>query len=100
MATCWLVDRHQSKGGQTAPVTSAEASVDQGPLSQTDTPARPSAEHSVHAVGHALSVTHRLSRFTMLELNAAPCKATRVKASVDDLPRRSGNGAQYLTLAS
>ena len=70
------------------------------PLSQTDTPARPSAEHSVHAVGHALSVTHRLSRFTRLELNAAPCKATRVKASVGDLPRRSGNGAQYLTLAS
>ena len=70
------------------------------PLSQTDTPARPSAEHSVHAVGHALSVTHRLSRFTRLELNAAPCKATRVKASVDDLPRRSGNGEQYLTLAS
>ena len=70
------------------------------PLSQTDTPARPSAEHSVHAVGHALSVTHRLSRFTRLGLNAAPCKATRVKASMDDLPRRSGNGAQYLTLAS
>ena len=70
------------------------------PLSQTDTPARPSAEHSAHAVGHALSVTHRLSRFTRLELNAAACKANRIKASVDDLPHRSGNGAQYLTLAS
>ena len=47
-------------------------------LSQTDTPARPSAEHSAHAVGHA------------------HCKATRIKASVDDLPQRSGNGAQRI----
>ena len=100
VATCWLVDRRQSKRGQTAPATSAEASVDQGcegpPRSQTDTPARPSAEHSAHAVGHALSVTRRLSRFTRLELNAAPHKATRIKASVDDLPHRSSNGAQKI----
>ena len=57
-------------------------SVDQGcegpTLSQTDTPARPLAEHSAHAVGHA------------------HCKATGVKASVDDLPHRSGNGAQRM----
>ena len=64
------------------------------PLSQTDAPARPSAEHLAHAVGHALSITHRLSRFTRLELNAAPRKATGVKASVDDLLHRSGNSAQ------
>ena len=76
------MDRRQSKRGQTAPATSTEASVDQDakgrPLSQTDTPARPSAEHSAHAVGRA------------------HCKATRIKASVDDLPHRSGNGAQRI----
>ena len=71
------------------------------PLSQTDTPARPSAEHSADAVGPTLGVTHGLSRFTRLELNAALRKATRNKAGVDDLPQRFGNGAQrYLTLAS
>ena len=74
-------------------------SVDQGcegpPLSQTDTPAKPSAEHSAHAVGPALAVTHRFSRFTRLELNAALRKATRSKAGVDDLRQESGNGAQH-----
>ena len=103
MATCWLVDRRPSKRGQTAPATSTEASVDQGyegPTPQPDTPARSSAEHSAHAVGHALSVTHRLSCFTRLELNAAPRKATRIKASVDDLPHRSTARRGYLTLAS
>ena len=48
------------------------------PLSQTDTPARPSAEHSAHAVGHS------------------HCTATRIKASVDDLLHRFGNGAQRI----
>ena len=81
------MDRHQSKRGQTAPATSAEASVDQDAkgraLSQTDTPARPSAEHSAHAVGHP------------------HCTATRIKASVDDLPHRLAMARRgYLTLAS
>ena len=44
------------------------------PLSQTDTPARPSAEHSAHAVGHA------------------HCKATRIKASVDGVGGRDLQG--------
>ena len=37
-----------------------------------------SAKHSAHAVGHA------------------HCTATRIKASVDDLPHRFGNGAQRI----
>ena len=100
VATCWLVDMRQSKHGQTAPTTSTEASVDQGceelPLQPDRHASQTPTEHSALAVGPALGVTHRLSRFTTLELNAAPLKATRIEGGVDDLPHRSGNGAQRI----
>ena len=76
MATCWLVDRRQSKHGQTAPTTSTESSVDQGcegPPRQPDKHAsRTLAEHAARAqMVPTLGVTHRLSRFTRVEFNAA-----------------------------
>ena len=57
LATCWLVDMRQSQHGQTVPSTSTEASVDQGCEGPPPTPARPSAEHSAHAVGPTASHT-------------------------------------------
>ena len=97
VATCWLVDRRQSKHGQTAPPTSAEARVDQGCEGPPPQPDRHASQTFGRAFdSSALGVTQRLSRFTRLELNAAPRKATRTNAGVDDLPRSSGNGAQRI----
>ena len=69
MGTCWLVDRRQSKPGQTVPTTSAE-----------DTPAGPSAEHQ----WAAFSASSRLSCFIRVGFSAALRKA--------GLPQRSDNG--------
>ena len=51
VATCWLVDRHQSKGGQTAPATSTEASVDQGCERPTPQPDRHASQTFGRAFG-------------------------------------------------
>ena len=65
MATCWLVDRRQSRRGQTAPATSTEASVDQGcegptpqpdrHASQSGSSATPSASHTGSHASQGLS---------------------------------------------
>ena len=94
VATCWHVDRRQNKHGQTAPLQAKRrVSIDAKgrPVSQTD--AQPDLRQSILLMpsGPTLGVTHGLSRFTRVELNAALCKATGNKAGVDDLLQRSGN---------
>ena len=53
VATCWLVDRRQSKRGQTVPATSTEASVAQGCEGPTPQP-------DGHAVMQSATHTARL----------------------------------------
>ena len=85
MATCWLVDRRQSKHGKPLRLQA------QRPVSIKDAKGRSTQPDQWAPPCPTLRVAHIGCQ---AELNAALRKTTSNKAGVADLPQNSGNGSQ------